>query len=102
MQAAKDKSPMDSALKYLLVRFLFLSLREDPTRQELIPLTKPFLDSLDLAAMLKSTSTEEYDSSLNLVSLLLHHDSKLSLVELVSYDLQARDSIYRNFNSKLW
>lgn len=68
----------------------------------MLTLTKDFLESLDLALLMKSSRQEERDMAMNLCSLLIHHDPKLTMDDLVSFDLQARDLMNKSANNKIW
>ena len=85
-----------------LVSILFTALREEPKRYEYHQLSKSFFTSLDLAFVMKSSVMEERELAINLCSLLLHHDPKLTMDDLVSFDLQARDVMNKSANNKIW
>jgi len=51
---------------------------------------------------MKSPVVEERDLALNFCNLLLHHHPEISLVDLVSYDLESRDLIQKTSMNKLW
>lgn len=85
-----------------MIKFLFETLRDDPERQALLNLSKPFLESLDLTLLMKSKQVEEQGLAMNLCALLLHHDSEMTMVDLLGFDLQARDLLNKTANQKIW
>ena len=88
--------------KIRMINFIFETLRDDPDRQALLNLSQPFLESLDLNFLMKSRQVEEQNLALNLCALLLHHDRELTMVDLLGFDLQARDLLNKTANQKIW
>lgn len=87
--------PSSRALKAQIVKYFFEAFREDLERQKSVDLTREFFEALDLAQLSASSDEEQQRMALNLISLLIHNNKGLSLQDIVSFDLQARDNYYK-------
>ena len=73
------------------------AIKANPERQALINLTPAFIQSLDLSLMIDSKVKGERELALAFCDQLLNSsDSEVKLVDLVQYDVQARDLLFND------
>ena len=93
----KTEEPMMPPHIKNLVRFIGQSLRQDPERINLMTLSNLFIESLSLDFFMSNPSLETADrqDALLLAQMFLQNDSELQMQDIVGYNLQGRDLLYK-------
>ena len=89
-------------LKLQAARIIFNTVSSEPARLQHLSAEKDFLESLDLASLLKSPSPEDRKLGLNLCASLLYHKHNVTMYDLFQNDLESRDIISKYEMRNLW
>jgi hypothetical protein len=85
-----------------IIRTFYDVLITDTTKINLLEIDTEFCESLDMVRLFKSQREVEKELVINFALLLLHHDKRVKLSDLVGYDLDCRDIISKRESTKLW
>ena len=102
MQSSNNNSADAKALKLRILTIIFSTISQKPDRLSHLEVDKEFLESLNLTRMLKSSNPEERELSLNFCILLLHQEKKVTMSDLVQYDMETRDILSKGEMRKMW
>ena len=102
-QSAESKNAAEfKAMKLKIVKILYRSLEKEPSRVVQLEVDKEFLEGLQFPTMLKSTSKEERTIASDFCILLLHQEPKVTVTDLIQYDMESRDLLSKAEMVQVW
>ena len=80
-------------LQLRIIRLYFNLLVKDPTTSHYIEIDKEFCDACEIIKLLKSKNKDTVELALNFSLLLLHHEPRVTLSDLVGYDFSCYEPV---------
>ena len=102
LQSITNSTAEFKDLQVRIIRLFFSLLVKDPTTSQYIEIDKEFCDACDMIKLLKGRNKETVELGINFSLLLLHHEPRVTMSDLVGYDFEARDKIEKRQVMKIW